>query len=154
MQIRVAQVEDIETLFEIRTSVRENRQSRVELAQLGVTPRSIAHLLQTHSRAWIAETGDRAIGFALANAAEKTVFALFVLPEFEGRGTGRSLLQQAETWLWSHPNIEEIWLSTTNNPALRAYGFYRHLGWIATEASQKRIKFVKRKNRFTEQARQ
>ncbi len=37
MNIREAQIEDIETLFNIRTSVIENHQSREELVTLGIT---------------------------------------------------------------------------------------------------------------------
>ena len=38
MRIRLATTADVETLFELRTSVRENHQSREELAAIGVTP--------------------------------------------------------------------------------------------------------------------
>jgi hypothetical protein len=38
MHIRVAQRDDIETLFDIRTSVVENHQSREEIAALGIRP--------------------------------------------------------------------------------------------------------------------
>lgn len=55
MQIRVAQLEDIETLFEIRTSVKENHQSREEIAALGITPATVAEMLQNDCRAWGAE---------------------------------------------------------------------------------------------------
>jgi len=55
MNIREAQLEDIETLFNIRTSVIENHQSREELATLGITPETVAEMLQTDCRAWIAE---------------------------------------------------------------------------------------------------
>lgn len=152
MQIRPATLDDIETLFQIRTSVVENHQSRQELATLGVTPETIAHMLQTTCRAWIAEIDGQPIGFSFANAADRMVFGLFVLPEFEGRGAGRALLQQAENWLWSQGNTE-IHLFTGNNPNLRAYGFYQHLGWEVEQGdllqaavqSDRQIKFVKRK---------
>jgi hypothetical protein len=42
MLIRVAQQDDIETLFEIRTNVLENYQSREAIANLGITPDSVA----------------------------------------------------------------------------------------------------------------
>lgn len=41
INIRVAQRDDIDTLFEIRTSVVENYQSREEIAELGITPESV-----------------------------------------------------------------------------------------------------------------
>lgn len=148
MNIRVAQQEDIETLFEIRTSVVENHQSREEIAELGITPASVAEMLQTDCCAWIAELDDQSIGFSIANSTEKTIFGIFILPAFEGRGAGRVLMQAAENWLWSK-EIEEIWLVTGNDPNLRAYGFYQHLGWVPVGVESDGVfkgemKFIKR----------
>ncbi len=148
MKIRVVKENDIETLFEIRTSVVENHQSREEIAELGITPESVAEMLKTDCRAWIAEVDDRPVGFSIANATEKTIFGVFVLPVFEGRGVGRALMQAAENWLWSQ-DIAEIWLVTGNDPSLRAYGFYQHLGWtpvcVETEGDfEGEMKFIKR----------
>ncbi|MGP1373690.1 MAG: GNAT family N-acetyltransferase [Almyronema sp.] len=148
MLVRVAQLVDIETLFEIRTSVIENHQSREEIAELGITPETIAQMLQSDCCAWLAELDQQAIGFAIANKTEKTIFGIFVLPDFEGRGAGRKLMQAAESWFRAN-NIEEIWLVTGNNPDLRAYGFYLHLGWIAVGAETEgaftgEMRFVKK----------
>jgi len=148
MNIRVAQKEDIETLFEIRTSVIENHQSRAEIAELGITPDSVAEMLETDCCAWIAEIDAQSVGFSIANATEKTIFGIFVLPSFENRGVGRILMQAAEEWFWLK-EIEEIWLVTGNNPNLRAYGFYLHLGWIPVGveqdgAFQGEMKFIKK----------
>lgn len=130
MNIQVARQEDINTLFEIRTSVVENHQSREEIAELGITPESVAQMLETDCRAWIAESHDQPIGFSIANATEKTIFGVFVLPAFERQGAGKALMQAAENWLCSK-GIDEIWLVTGNDPNLRAYGFYVHLNWIS-----------------------
>ncbi len=148
MKIRVVKENDIDTLFEIRTSVVENYQSREEIAELGITPQSVAEMLKTDCRAWIAEVDDRPVGFSIANATEKTIFGVFVLPAFEGRGMGRALMQAAENWLWSK-DLEEIWLLTGNEPKLRAYGFYQHLGWtpVGVETAgdfEGEMKFIKR----------
>lgn len=61
MNIRPAQLDDVETLFDIRTRVVENHQSREELASLGITPQTIAEMLQNDCRAWIAEINKAAI---------------------------------------------------------------------------------------------
>ena len=147
MNIRVAQQSDIETLFEIRTSVVENHQSREEIAELGITPASVAEMLETDCCAWLAEIDGQPIGFSIANAAEKTIFGIFIRPSFEGRGAGRVLMQAAENWLWSK-GLDEIWLLTGNDPSLRAYGFYLHLDWIPVGIEpdgdfQGEMKFVK-----------
>lgn len=149
MNIRIAQPKDVETLFEIRTSVVENYQSREEIAELGITPESVTTMLETDCCAWIAEIDDQAIGFSIASATEKTIFGIFVLPAFEGRGAGRVLMQVTETWFWSK-EIEEIWLVTGNNPNFRAYGFYLHLNWIPIGVEsegdfQGEMKFVKKR---------
>lgn len=149
MNIRIAQRGDIDTLFEIRTSVVENYQSREEIAELGITPESVTKMLETDCCAWVAEIDDRPIGFSIANATEKTIFGLFVLPSFERQGAGRALIQAAENWLWSK-GIDEIWLVTANNPSLRAYGFYLHLEWIPVGIESDgdfrgEMKFIKRR---------
>ncbi|NJN24465.1 MAG: GNAT family N-acetyltransferase [Acaryochloridaceae cyanobacterium RL_2_7] len=148
MNIRIAKREDIGTLFEIRTSVVENYQSREEIAELGITPESVAKMLETDCCAWIAEINDRPIGFSIANATEKTILGIFVLPSFECQGAGRALIQTAEHWLWSK-GIKEIWLVTGNDPSLRAYGFYLHLDWIPVGVEsggdfEGEMKFVKK----------
>lgn len=150
MLIRVAQLDDIETLFDIRTSVDENYQSREEIAALGITPSSIADMLMTDCCAWMAELDQHPVGFSIANGTQATVFGIFVRPAFEGKGVGRALMQAAETWLWSK-DIEEIWLLTGNDPTLRAFGFYQHLDWIPAEVVSQgdfagEMKFVKRRN--------
>ncbi len=70
MNIRVAQLDDIETLFEIRTSVVENRLSREEMAKLSITPKSIAEMLRTDCRAWIAEINHRSIALELLRSGQ------------------------------------------------------------------------------------
>ncbi|NER80265.1 MAG: GNAT family N-acetyltransferase [Leptolyngbya sp. SIO1D8] len=147
VNIRIAQRDDIETLFEIRISVVENHQSREEIAELGITPESVAKMLETDCCAWVAEIDDQPIGFSIANATEKTIFGVFVLPAFEGQGAGSALMQAAENWLWSK-GIEEIWLVTGNDSSLRAYGFYLHLDWIPVGVEsdgdfQGEMKFIK-----------
>lgn len=144
VRIRQATEADIDELFDVRTSVRENFQSREELAGIGVTPESIGRMLRSTSRAWIAEEGGRAVAFSMADAAEATIFALFVRPEHEGRGLGRRLMAETEAWLFS-TGAEEIWLLTGSDPHLRANGFYRHLGWVNVGLQEDRqIRYVKR----------
>lgn len=144
MRVRFATEEDIPALFDIRTSVRENHQSREELAEIGVTPQSIAEMLRTNSRAWLAEVEGTPAAFTMADAGEGTVFAMFVRPEYEGRGLGKALMRETESWLFAQ-GWDEIWLLTGSDPALRANGFYRHLGWRDAGVQEDgQIKYVKR----------
>jgi GNAT superfamily N-acetyltransferase len=143
MHIRPATPDDVELLFDIRTSVLENHQSRAELASIGVTPRTVEEMLRTTARAWVAEVEGRAMGFSMADGAEGTVFAMFVRPGWEGRGAGRALMREAEAWLFAE-GWDEIWLLTSRDPALRANGFYRRLGWTQAEwGADGQVKYVK-----------
>jgi phosphoribosylformimino-5-aminoimidazole carboxamide ribotide isomerase len=130
-EIRIAGQQDIELLFEIRTSVAQNHQSRDELAKLGVTPAAVGDALKAKSRAWIASVDETPAAFAMADSGEATVFAMFVRPEFENRGLGRLLMAEAERFLFQ--NHRRIWLTTGTGRQIRANGFYKWLGWSATE---------------------
>ena len=187
--VNTAMMKDIETLYNIRTSVIENYQSRNEILKLGITPAVIYNELITGNwAAWIAEiqqediqheaiqqqredndaandnetwidsndgTGStttdasntkggsivKGVGFSIADLSNRTIMGLFVRPEYHGEGIGKRLLQIAENWLWEglerdNQNIvnDIIWLTTSNNPKFRAYGFYQHVGWILDES--------------------
>ncbi|MDB5373682.1 MAG: Acetyltransferase family protein [Belnapia sp.] len=116
---------DIPTLFEIRLAVRENAMTAADLAANGVTPAAVAAMLATTAAGWIA---DADAGFAIADAEDGSLFALFIRPACEGRGLGLALLRQAEAWLASQ-GWREAWLLTGADPALRAQRFYRAAGW-------------------------
>lgn len=61
------------------------------------------------------------------------------MPEQEGRGLGRQLLDAAVAWLWEQ-GADRIWLTT--GPDTRAAGFYRHVGWgVAGVTEQGEIRF-------------
>lgn len=120
---------DVETLFDIRCSVRENHQSREELADIGVTTQSVREMIAGGDYVTIIAVEDaRAVGFTMAQISEGWVFACFVRPAFEGRGVGRVLMNAAEAGLRS-AGVKRVWLSTGPGEHLRAMGFYRHLGW-------------------------
>lgn len=129
MEIRIADSADVGQMFDVRTSVRENHLSLEELASLGITPEALPEMLVGKGRGWVALDGETVIAFAMADAIDATVFALFVRAEYESRGLGRSLMSEAEAWLHS-VGCAEIWLVTDASPAVRANGFYRHLGWL------------------------
>ncbi|MDR5820359.1 GNAT family N-acetyltransferase [Caballeronia sp. LZ043] len=99
-----------------------------ELASVNITPVTIAAMLTGEGRGWVAEDAAKVVAFGMANAADATIYALFVRPEYEGIGVGRLLMNAAEQWLFSR-GCGEIWLRTDRNPAVRANGFYQRLGW-------------------------
>jgi GNAT superfamily N-acetyltransferase len=148
MKVRVATESDVEALFDIRTSVHENHQSREELAAIGVTPASVGEMLRTTSRAWLAEVNGQPVAFSMADAQQGTIFAMFVRPGYEGLGLGRSLMQDAEGWLYAQGH-DEIWLLTGSEQGLRANGFYHHLGWsVGGVEADGQLRFIKRKSQY------
>ncbi|HET8529938.1 MAG TPA: GNAT family N-acetyltransferase [Methylomirabilota bacterium] len=67
-------------------------------------------------------------GWGCSCESRPEVLVLAVLPEFEGRGIGKTLLSLAVGWLRSFGQTR-IWLSASSDPETRAYGFYRSLSW-------------------------
>lgn len=127
MELRTASAADVETLFEIRTSVVQNHLSREQMAGLGITPEALTSIIAQEPCAWIAHCDDTAAGFAMVDSEIGEIFALFIRPGFEGLGIGRALLARAEEYLFQRHEL--IWLVTDGSPQIRANGFYQRLGW-------------------------
>jgi GNAT superfamily N-acetyltransferase len=128
-RLRPACADDIETLFEIRCSVRENHLDREQLAARGISADALRDMIRSPD--WlclIAEREGEALGFCMAQRARGEVFALFLRPQAEGQGIGRQLMQAAEADLFAAGH-DTLSLATGDDPTLRAYGFYRELGW-------------------------
>ncbi|WP_052726726.1 GNAT family N-acetyltransferase [Xanthomonas campestris] len=49
-----------------------------------------------------AEVDSAPVGFSMVDVEDDCVFAVFLLPGFEGRGLGRSLMSKAEAILFQH----------------------------------------------------
>tara|TARA_R110002073_G_scaffold3998_5_gene26943 strand:+ start:541 stop:975 length:435 start_codon:yes stop_codon:yes gene_type:complete len=126
--IREIEDSDVPSLFPVRIVTRENRMSMEELASIGITVESMRAAIQGSHKGWLAEEDGKVVGFAMGDydAGELTVIAL--LPEFEGKGIGKSLLNNVEQWVHS-TGCKSIWLTTDMDTSLRAYGFYIKHGW-------------------------
>lgn len=99
------------------------------LAQLearGITNESVAASLLADRKAWVAEQDGGIVAFSMADRADPSIFALFVLPAYEERGLGSRLLELALHWLWQQ-GAERVWLDT--GPGTRAQAFYQRRGW-------------------------
>jgi GNAT superfamily N-acetyltransferase len=99
------------------------------LAALGITPDSVARSFAHECRGWVAEAERRIVAFSIANRETSSIFALFVLPEYEGRGLGAELLTRAVNWVWDR-EADVIWLTTS--AGTRAARFYERAGWTKT----------------------
>jgi GNAT superfamily N-acetyltransferase len=125
--IREATAADMDGISRVRTSVRENLLTVAQLAERGITNASVAASLLTHRRGWVAQRGGEIVAFSMADRRDGSLFALFVLPEYEGRGLGSRLLDLAVQWLWDN-GAEVAWLTTS--PDSRAARFYARRNWI------------------------
>lgn len=124
--LREAGAADAESLFDVRTAVRENHLSRDRLAALGITPQSVVQSFSQGSKGWVADVDGRVAGFAIADGALRSIFALFVHPDFDNQGLGTRLLRLATNWLMARSD-DAVWLTTGRRT--KAETFYRRRGW-------------------------
>lgn len=95
------------------------------MQRIGITENVVADLIEKSRCAWVATDDEKIIGFSMILPDEGCLFAAFVLPEYEGRGIGRRLVELAENELFRHHEI--AWLETDKQS--RAAKFYIQLGW-------------------------
>ncbi len=120
----------MDAITHVRTSVTENHLSVAQMAEIGITPEAIiADMTAGHLGCFVAEEHGGIVGFSMADSRDGGLFALFVLPDHEGKGHGRALLAAAESWLAAR-GITEAWLST--GPETKAFAFYQRQGWVVT----------------------
>src|SRR5262245_53465390 len=138
MPIRLARLDDIPHMHRVRLCVREN-----VLRDPGrVTPEEYRSMLETRGRGWVYETNGEIGAFGIADQSSRSIWALFVAPDFEGQGVGRTLLRAMVEWIGAQGG-EPIWLTT--EPQTRAEQFYRAAGWRevgVTNAGEIRFEFL------------
>lgn len=113
---------DVSSMMTIRMSVKENTLSRPDLIPCQMYIDYLAAL----GRGWVCESKDGILGFSYAAHQDSSIWALFVLPEYEGQGIAQNLLGLATEYLFELGN-QEIKLSTAVNT--RADRFYAAQGW-------------------------
>jgi GNAT superfamily N-acetyltransferase len=123
---REAGAADMPGISRVRASVGENLLTSEQLEQRGITNASVAASFLTDAKGWVAAHQDEIVAFSIANKKEESIFALFVLPAYEGHGIGSRLLDLALQWLWDS-GAERAWLTTA--PGSRAARFYERQGW-------------------------
>ncbi|GAA4344847.1 GNAT family N-acetyltransferase [Flaviaesturariibacter amylovorans] len=119
---RPATVPDIPGMQVVRRSVTENALSNPDL----VRDADYVPFLGTEGTAWIALDGDRIVGFSIADVPGRNIWALFLFPEYEGRGIGKELHRLMMSGYFGQTK-ETVWLSTAFHT--RAEAFYRLRGW-------------------------
>jgi len=132
--LRQAEARDISALQRVRASVRQNR-----LVSTVITDEDVRRAIEETGRGWVVEADGEVVAFAIGNATDGNVWALFVHPDHERRGHGRRLHDAMVAWLWSR-GLERLWLTT--QPGTRAEKFYAAAGWVRTGlASRGEVRF-------------
>ena len=122
MYYREASIEDIEQMHHVRISVRENKLSNPDR----ITQKDYETFLTERGKGWVCIVEFKVVGFCVIDLVDKNIWALFVLPEFKGKGIGNHLHQQMLDWYFAKHSTP-LWLSTEKGT--KAESFYRHRGW-------------------------
>ena len=125
MIIREAVIDDVPALQVIRHAVKENVLSDPSL----VTNEDCIAYLTVRGKGWVSLSGNVITGFAIADLEDHNIWALFVHPDHEQKGIGKSLHDTMMNWYFSQTGIT-AWLSTDAHT--RAEQFYRKAGWKET----------------------
>lgn len=129
---RAIECKDVLGCFNVLNQVRENYISREELNHNGITSEAVHCAIENELvLGYVCIFMDDVIGFTFSDVATGQILALSVLPQFEAKGIGRRLLDTMGQTL-KVLGFSNIYLAASPNRSTRAYGFYRHLGWIAS----------------------
>lgn len=123
-RIRNALPADVPAMHRIRLAVDENRLTNPE----AIGPASYEPYVSVQT-AWVAESDDGIMGFAVLDVSSTSVWALFVDPLAEGAGIGRRLHDHLIAYARQR-NIERLTLGTGSGT--RAEKFYEAAGWSRT----------------------
>ena len=130
MRFRRAIAADLPGCMSVRGRTRDNPLSPEQLSTLGVTQDTWAPLIDGEQlQGFVAETATELVGFCFGDQSSAEVLVLAVLPDYEGRGIGRRLLRNTMEGLFVMGH-SRVWLAASPDPAIRAHGFYRKLGWV------------------------
>ena len=130
MNIRQATLSDIPAMSHIRLSVTENTLSDPSR----VTEQMYRDYLERLGRGWVADIDGVVVGFSYADRSDASIWALFISPDYEGRGIAKRLLQVAVDWLFALGH-DSIHLSTSRNT--RADRFYTGQGWTRSVLNER-----------------
>jgi GNAT superfamily N-acetyltransferase len=119
--LRQAAANDVAGMQRVRHAVRENR-----LVSTSISDEDVRTAIEQTGRGWVIEADSEVVAFAIANATNANVWALFVHPDHERRGHGRALHDTMLDWLRGQ-GLSRVWLTT--EPGTRAQSFYEAAGW-------------------------
>jgi GNAT superfamily N-acetyltransferase len=126
MIVREATIADIPQIQIVRNSVKENTLSDPSR----ITDKDCEEYITLRGKGWVSERNGIITGFAIVDLLHHDVWALFLHPDEEGRGTGLKLHHTMMNWYFSKTD-HTIWLGT--DAGTRAEKFYTRAGWVAIE---------------------
>ncbi|MDQ0966936.1 GNAT superfamily N-acetyltransferase [Flavobacterium sp. W4I14] len=122
MIFREAKTTDIPAIQFVRYTVKENILSDPLL----VTDKDCEEFITQRGKGWVCEVGGAVVGFSIVDLKEHNIWALFLRPEFEGKGIGKELHRLMMDWYFDQTH-EPLWLGTS--PNTRAAEFYTRQRW-------------------------
>ena len=134
MNFRQAIPEDIPQIQIVRNSVKENQLSNPNL----IPDDLVEEFITKRGKGFVCEIDKKIVGFSIVDFVENNVWALFLLPKFEGKRIGKKLHQLMLDEYFSKTK-ETIWLSTEANS--RAEIFYKKQGWKNAGFHGNEVKF-------------
>ena len=121
MLFREATINDIPAIQIVRNSVKENQLSDPSL----VSDKDCESYLTVRGKGWVCEIDNQVVGFSIADILANNIWALFVHPEYEGKGIGKRLHDLMLEWYFTQTR-NTVWLGTA--PGTRAENFYQRAG--------------------------
>jgi len=122
MIFREAKTTDIPAIQVVRHVVKENILSDPAL----VTDKDCEEFITQRGKGWVCEADGQLVGFSIVDLKDRNIWALFLRPEFEGKGIGKELHRLMMDWYFDQTH-ELVWLGTA--PNTRAEEFYTRQGW-------------------------
>lgn len=122
MLFREAAITDIKQMQIVRNAVKENTLSDPAM----VPDKDYVTYLTERGKGWVCEIDNQVVGFAITDLLDHNVWALFIMPEWEGKGIGKQLHNMMLDWYFGQTD-HTIWLSTAFNT--RAEKFYQLQDW-------------------------
>jgi GNAT superfamily N-acetyltransferase len=119
--LRIACAGDVAGIQRVRHAVRENR-----LVSRVIGDDEVVDHLERLGRGWVVTAQGEVVAFAIGDASNGNIWALFVDPSHEACGLGRRLHDEMVAWMFAQA-LDSLWLTT--EPGTRAERFYRRAGW-------------------------